>query len=47
VRRTAQLAAVDAQALRLPAVISALRSRDAEEGVTAFREKRPPLWEGR
>jgi crotonobetainyl-CoA hydratase len=47
VRRTAQLAAADAQALRLPAVIAALRSRDAEEGVTAFREKRPPLWEGR
>jgi len=47
VRRTAQLAAADAQALRLPAVIAALRSRDAEEGVAAFREKRPPSWEGR
>jgi crotonobetainyl-CoA hydratase len=46
-RRTAQLAAADAQALRLPAVIAALRSHDAEEGVTAFRERRPPLWEGR
>jgi crotonobetainyl-CoA hydratase len=47
VRRTAQLAAAEAQALRLPAVIAALRSRDAEEGVAAFRERRPPQWEGR
>jgi enoyl-CoA hydratase/carnithine racemase len=47
VRRTAQLAASEAQALRLPAVIAALRSRDAQEGVAAFREKRAPVWEGR
>jgi crotonobetainyl-CoA hydratase len=47
VRRTAQLAATEAQGLRLPAVIAALRSQDAEEGVNAFREKRPPVWEGR
>jgi len=47
VRRTAHLTAAEAQAMRLPAVIAALRSRDAQEGVTAFREKRPPVWEGR
>jgi crotonobetainyl-CoA hydratase len=47
VRRTAQLAAAEAQALRLPAVVAALRSRDSKEGITAFREKRPPVWEGR
>ena len=47
VRRTAQLAAAEAQALRLPAVVAALRSRDSQEGVAAFREKRPPIWEGR
>ena len=47
VRRTAHLAAADAQAQRLPALVEALRSRDAEEGVRAFREKRPPVWEGR
>ena len=47
VRRAAHLTAVEAQALRLPAVVEALTSRDSEEGVTAFREKRKPVWEGR
>lgn len=46
-RRTAQLAAAEAQAMRLPAVVEALRSRDADEGPLAFREKRKPVWEGR
>jgi enoyl-CoA hydratase/carnithine racemase len=46
-RRTAHLTAVEAQAQRLPAVITALRSHDSEEGVAAFREKRPPVWDGR
>jgi crotonobetainyl-CoA hydratase len=47
VRRTAHLAATDAQALRLPALIECLQSADGEEGVRAFREKRAPAWTGR
>jgi crotonobetainyl-CoA hydratase len=47
VRRTAHLTAVEAQAQRLPAVIECLQSTDGEEGVRAFREKRPPVWSGR
>lgn len=46
-RRTAHLAAAEAQAMRLPAVVEALQSRDADEGPRAFREKRKPAWEGR
>jgi crotonobetainyl-CoA hydratase len=47
VRRTAHLAADEARAQRLPALIEGLQSADAEEGVRAFREKRPPVWTGR
>jgi crotonobetainyl-CoA hydratase len=47
VRRTAQLAAAEAQALRLPALIECLQSADGEEGVRAFRDKRAPAWTGR
>ena len=37
----------EAQALRLPALVAALQSKDADEGVRAFREKRKPQWQGR
>jgi enoyl-CoA hydratase/carnithine racemase len=47
VRRTSTLTAVEAQAVRLPALVAALQSDDSEEGVRAFREKRKPKWAGR
>jgi len=47
VRRTAHMTAREAQAARLPALVEALRSADAEEGVRAFVEKRRPAWTGR
>lgn len=46
VRHTATLSAADAQALRLPALVAALRSKDSQEGVRAFQEKRKPQWQG-
>jgi len=47
VRRTATLSPSDAQAMRLPALVSALQSEDAHEGVLAFQQKRKPQWRGR
>lgn len=46
-RRSAHLAAREAHALKLPALIEALNAEDAREGVRAFRQKRKPVWRGR
>lgn len=47
VNATAQLSIDQAQSLRLPALIEALRSEDGLEGVEAFQQKRKPVWRGR
>ena len=46
VKRTPHLSAAEARSMRLPALVEVLQSRDAEEGLRAFREKRPPEWSG-
>ena len=46
VRAGAGLSAQEAQMLRLPALVKALKSTDQEEGVRAFQEKRAPAWRG-
>ena len=46
VNRTSQLPLEQALALKLPAVLEALQSVDAVEGVKAFQEKRAPVWRG-
>ncbi len=43
---TAQLTIRQARNARLPSLVEALQSRDAQEGVRAFREKRAPKWSG-
>lgn len=47
VRQTATLSPTAAQGLRLPALVAALQSEDANEGVLAFQQKRKPQWRGR
>ena len=47
VNRTGHLSPAEAQALRTPALIRALTSEDAHEGVAAFQQKRAPVWRGR
>ncbi|HEX7440438.1 MAG TPA: enoyl-CoA hydratase-related protein, partial [Caldimonas sp.] len=47
VRQTATLSPTQAQAVRLPALMKALQSEDADEGVLAFQQKRKPEWRGR
>jgi crotonobetainyl-CoA hydratase len=47
VRQTATMSPAQAQAMRLPALVAALQSEDASEGVLAFQQKRKPQWRGR
>jgi crotonobetainyl-CoA hydratase len=47
VKETGDLPIDEAQATKLPALMAALESEDAEEGPRAFREKRKPVWKGR
>ena len=44
---TAHLSVADAMAHRSSAMVRAMESEDAQEGVAAFNERRPPRWKGR
>jgi crotonobetainyl-CoA hydratase len=46
VQRTAHLEPREANTVRLPALVAALQSKDQDEGVRAFQEKRAPVWSG-
>ena len=47
VRQTGQMSPSQAHGMRLPELVSALRSEDSNEGVLAFQQKRKPQWLGR
>jgi crotonobetainyl-CoA hydratase len=47
VKETIDMPVDEAMGKRLPALVAALESEDADEGPLAFREKREPNWKGR